>query len=329
MAISKNTQTPAVKAPDAAKKPEKLFDRAKIARSFINNRTAAKPDFITSIVLEDLADRLAPISKKFSKALILAPDITHLPKVIDSAEHKIEFDFAPTLVGDKNTRIFDVENLHLPNDNYDLIISLFDLGFTDNVRGFLHRIYQNLIPDGLFIAAFLGGSSLSELRNAWLEADAKHLSGAKVRVAPFIDVKDAGALLQNAGFALPVTDKETLNLTYASPLHLMAEIKSLGAANPLAATPATKTKQSETRRSATRPSATRVSATRPSLMGKDHLASAIAAYPRLSIANDSRVPATIEIIWMSGWSPHESQQKPLKPGSAQISLSNFLNDKST
>ncbi|VAW19915.1 SAM-dependent methyltransferase, BioC-like [hydrothermal vent metagenome] len=314
MAISKNTQAlnqglNNAKSSGVAKKPEKLFDRAKIAKNIISNHSGSKPDFITSIVLKDLADRLAPISKKFSRALIIAPDTSYLPTTLRTAEHKIEFDFAPTLIGQSDSQLFDVENLNLPKDDYDLIISLFDLGFTDNVRGFLQRIYQSLIPDGLFIAAFLGGSSLNQLRNAWLEADAKHLSGARVRVAPFIDVKDAGALLQNAGFALPVTDKETLNLTYASPLHLMAEIKSLGAANPLATTPPTKTHSG--------------------LMGKDHLASAISAYPRLSTENDSRVPATIEIIWMSGWFPHESQQKPLKPGSAQISLSTFLNDKST
>ncbi|MCF6326982.1 MAG: hypothetical protein L3J21_06810 [Devosiaceae bacterium] len=324
MALSKSPASPDIPAT-----PEKLFDRKKIAKNFIRSQTGPKPDFITSIVLEDLADRLAPISKKFSNALILAPDITYLPKILNSTEHNIEFAFAPTLIGKNEGKLFDVENLHLPENDYDLIVSLFDLGFTDNVRGFLHRIYQNLIPDGLFIAAFLGGSSLSELRNAWLKADAKHLSGAMVRVAPFIDVKDAGALLQNAGFALPVTDKETLNLTYASPMNLMAEIKSLGASNPLATAPATDTQSGKIRPGEIRPGTTQPGATRPSLMGRDHLASAINAYPRLSTAVDSRVPATIEIIWMSGWSPHESQQKPLKPGSAQISLSTFLNDKST
>ena len=307
MTVSNPPQTP-----DIAKSSEKLFDRKKIARNFLRNRTGSKPDFITSIVLEDLADRLAPVSKKFSNALILAPDITHLPKTLRSAEHEIIFEFAPTLIAQNDSNPFDVEDLRLPKNDYDLIISLFDLGFTNNVRGFLHRIYQSLVPDGLFMGAFLGGNSLNQLRNAWLEADARHLGGAMARIAPFIDVKDAGSLLQGAGFALPVTDKETLNLTYASPMHLMAEIKSLGASNPLATPTAT----------ANRPNSQR------GLLGKNHLKSAIDAYPTLSATKDSRIAATMEIVWMVGWSPHESQQKPLKPGSAQISLSKFLHDKS-
>ncbi len=296
--------------PAASKPFAKLFDRQKIARNvtraanlqFATKGKKTKADFITDMILQDLALRLTPISRKFSNALILAPDITHLPKNLGSGEDKIEFTRYPTLFNDTNIRILDPEDLQLTKNKYDLIVSLFDIGFTDNVPKFLTHIHRALLPDGLFLAALIGGLSLTELRLAWLEADAEHLGGAVARIAPFIDIKDAGALLQSAGFALPVSDKETLKLRYASPLHLMKEIKSLGASNPL------------------------VSSKR-ALMGKAHLNSAIKSYENAASDQDKRIRATLEIIWLSGWSPHESQQKPMQPGSAQFSLAKILKDK--
>jgi len=292
---------------------QKLFDRSKIASNLAHNNNSGQIDFITEIMLEDLAHRLGPISRKFNRALIIAPDTKHLPKNLDSLEGKIDFSHAPTLIAPPqtsrslisrpDTKLYDAENLQLPHNDYDLIISLFDLGFTDNVPRFINQIRKNLIPDGLFLAAFIGGTSLSELRAAWLEADAKHLGGAIARIPPFIDIKDAGSLLQSAGFALPVCDKETLNLSYKTPLHLMREIKALGASSPLYSP-------------------------HRAFVGKNHLDSVIKAYQRSFSADNNRVKATIEIIWMSGWVPHESQQKPMKPGSAQISFAKFLGDKS-
>ena len=286
----------------------KLFDREKIARNFMRHNGGKGPDFITEIVLEDLAERLAPVKREFSDALIIAPDITHVPKTIHCAGKSIEPETIATLVGRGGTggkevradEMLDVENPQLPARSHDLIISLFDLGFTDNVPRFIHGIKNALVPDGLFLAAFIGGSTLGELRHAWLRADSRHLGGAIARIAPFIDIKDAGALLQSAGFAMPVTDREILKLSYASPMHLMAEIKALGASNPL------------------------VSTRRP-LLGRQHLASAIESYPG---NGGDRIIASLEIIWMSGWAPHESQQKPLRPGSAQVSLSKILGDRS-
>lgn len=256
-------------------------------------------DFVTQLVTEDLQHRLAIISRKFDKALIIAPDVAHLPKSLSSASDSIDFIHAATLVAMATTHLADPENLKLKDNNYDLIISLFDIGFTNNVPGFLSRILHHLAPDGLFLAAFVGGVSLSELRAAWLEADAQHLGGAIARIAPFVDMKDAGSLLQRAGFALPVTDIETFPVRYVSPMDLMGELKQLSASNPLYC------------RSAP-------------LVTPAHLASACEAYQNSFSDPDGRVRATLEIIWMSGWAPHENQQKPLKPGSAQISLTRVL-----
>src|SRR5690606_17048372 len=154
---------------------------------------------------------------------------------------------------------------------------------------------RQLRPDGLLMAAFIGGESLSELREAFLAADSLVSGGASARVAPMAQVRDAGALLQRAGFALPVADVETHTVRYANAFALMAELKALGAANPLADRP---------RRFATR----------------TLLAAAATAYQEAAGDADGRVRATLEVIWLAGWVPHESQQKPLRPGSAKISL---------
>jgi hypothetical protein len=149
------------------------------------------------------------------------------------------------------------------------------------------------------IAAALGGDSLTELRQAFLRADAETSGGAFARVAPFIPLADAGGLLQRSGYALPVTDLETYPIRYADLLRLMRELKRLGAQNPLADRPG---------RLATR----------------SMLAAASVAYAELAGDPDGRVRATLEVIWLSGWAPHESQQKPLRPGSATVRLKDVL-----
>ncbi len=277
----------------------KIFDRKLIAQR-LTNALKTEPDFITQIIWDDLSERLKTISRPFDKAILLAPQTSQLPSNLASALGPIKPKIAQTM-GDNPNQI-DPENLHLPADDYNLIISLFDMAITNDVPGFLQKIAAHLAPDGLFIAAFVGGTSLSQLRAAWLEADATHLGGAVARIAPFIDIKDAGSLMQRAGFALPVIDKETLNLRYASPMHLMAEIKNLAATNPLFSKP-------------------------PKPVTKAHLASAVQSYNDLAKDPDERIRATLEIIWVSGWGPDEIQQKPLKPGSAKISLTKVLGNK--
>ena len=199
--------------------------------------------------------------------------------------------------------LVDPEALNLPRRGYDLIVSIFDLDVVDDVPGLLARARAHLRGDGLFLAAAIGGDSLTELREAFLAADAETGGGAFLRVAPFIPLSQSAGLLQRAGLALPVSDVETHVVRYETPLALMRELKALGASNPLADRP---------NRMATR-----------SLIG-----AASAAYERLAQDPDGRVRATLEIIWMSGWAPHESQQKPLKPGSAEISLAQVLKAKS-
>ena len=279
--------------------PPKTFDRELIARH-LARRPGGFDDFVTRLALEDLGDRLMAVSRSFRRALIMAPDAARLPKAAKSAEGDIRFERVATIVGPG--AVVDPEALALPQPPYDLIVSIFDLQVINDVPGFLARVRAQLAPDGLFLAAMVGGSSLTELRQAFLSADAEVTGGAYARVAPFIPLADAGGLLQRAGFTLPVTDVETHTVRYSSALALMRELKALGASNPLADRPG---------RLAT-----------PRL-----LAAAAQAYSGLAADPDGRVLATLEIIWLSGWSPHESQQKPLRPGSAQTSLASVLGRK--
>jgi len=281
--------------------PAPLFDKALLSAR-LKQRREQKADFVTKLVIADLGQRLKTITRTFSRALILGPDARHLPRTLTTKEGAVDFLAMSTLAQFEGSNYIDAENFTPFSREYDLIISLFDIATINDVPGFLHNVRRHLVADGLFMAAFIGGTSLSELRAAWLTADAKHLGGALSRVAPFIDTTDAGALLQRAGFALPVTDIEPFTIRYPSPLALMRELKSFAAANPL------KNRGQH-------------------LITPAHLKSAIAAYQNIAGDKDGRVSASLQIIWMSGWAPHESQQKPLAPGSAQVSLADVLGKK--
>lgn len=278
--------------------PPKVFDRTLIAEN-LGRRAPEPDDFVTQLALDDLASRLITVSRDFEQALIMSPDGSRLPLMGRSASGAFAFERVSTVLGSPDAPLVDPEALLLPREGYDLIVSLFDLQVTNDVPGFLARIRTHLRPDGLMIAAALGGDSLTELRQAFLRADAETSGGAFARVAPFIPLADAGGLLQRAGYALPVTDLETYPIRYGDLLRLMRELKGLGAQNPLADRPG---------RMATR----------------TLIAAASTAYAELAGDPDGRVRATLEIIWLSGWAPHESQQKPLRPGSATVRLKDVL-----
>lgn len=277
--------------------PPKIFNRQQIAarlQRFQRNRA----DFVTELVVADLRERLAPITRDFAKALIMGPAARFLPQSAHSATGAINFTRAASLVHWEGNML-DPENFLPPHNDYDLIVSLLDLQTVNDVPGFLTQIRRHLAPDGLMLLAAIGGNSFGDLRSAWLNADAQLSGGAYARVAPFIDVRDAGALMQRAGFALPVADIEHHTIRYASPLALMQEIRALGASNPLVDAP-------------------------PKPATKSLLATACTQYQALAGDDDGRVRADLDILWLSGWAPHESQQKPLAPGSAEVSLKSVL-----
>jgi hypothetical protein len=267
-----------------------LFDTALIARHLARRKGIS--DFVTDLVLADLEDRLGALIRDFPLAAIIGPDRDRLPAFGQTATTRFSFQRHAAFGGHDDMPALD-------GDNFNLIVSLLHLQAINDVPGYLARLRAKLAPDGLLMIAALGGESLTELREAFLAADAQVFGGASARVAPMIQVRDGGALLQRAGLALPVADVETHIVRYADPFALMSEIKALGASNPLADRP---------RRPAT-----------PAL-----LAAAAQAYAARDSDPDGRIRATLEIIWLSGWAPHESQQKPLKPGSATTRLGDVL-----
>ena len=271
--------------------PPRLFDAALVQRHLA--RRPGPGSFVFDLVREDLEDRLGTLFREFPRAAIIGPDVELLPETSATASHPVRFERYAAFAGED-----DVPDLG--EEPYNLIVSLLHLQAVNDVPGYLARLRSRLLPDGLLMVATLGGESLTELREAFLSADALVSGGASARVAPMLQVREAGSLLQRAGLALPVADVETHVVRYSTPFALMAELKALGASNPLVDRP---------RRLAT-----------PAL-----LTAAANAYQAHESDPDGRVRATLEIIWLTGWVPHESQQKPLKPGSATARLGDILN----
>ena len=286
--------------------PSAIFDRRLLALR--QARAAAHPpfpDFLLERVAEDLAERLAIVRREFRLALDLG---THLGLVrralapLPNVGLLLHAQLCPELRPGSLVVGADEEALPFADGTLDLVVSALSLQFVNDLPGTLIQIRRALKGDGLFLGSLLGGATLKELREAWLVAEAEIAGGASPRVAPFADVRDLGSLLQRAGFALPVADSDTVTVTYPSPLHVMREVKAMGASNMLSA-----------RR--------RVPVTRGLLMR------ACEVYADRFGRPDGRVPATFEIITLTAWAPHESQPKPLRPGSAQHRLADALNVK--
>jgi SAM-dependent methyltransferase len=209
---------------------------------------------------------------------------------------------APAFDGDDRTSlriVADIEALPFGAASLDLVVSAFALQTVDDLPGTLIQIRRALKPDGLLLAALLGGDTLTELRESFAVAESELTGGVSPRVAPFADLRDMGALLQRAGFALPVTDADRVVVRYSSPLALMADLRRMGATNPLV----------DRRRVPLR---------------RNVLARLIEVYAERFSDPDGKVRASFDIVWLSGWAPHESQQQPLRPGSAKARLADAL-----
>lgn len=282
-----------------------LFDASLLTAR--RNRAAGAAtghDFLLQRVADDLAERLSIVRRKFEVAAdlgshhgIVGRQIAVQPNVgrlisLDPAEMLLAQASSPRVLA-------SLEALPFAPASLDLAVSGLALHFVDDLPGALVQIRRALKPDGLLLASLLGGRTLAELREAWLAAEDEITGGASPRVAPFADVRDLGGLLQRAGFALPVADSDVVSVTYSDPIALMREIKAMGASNML-----------RDRR--------RVPVTRGLLMRAAEI------YAERFGRADGRVAATFEILTLTAWVPHESQQKPLKPGSAQARLADAL-----
>jgi SAM-dependent methyltransferase len=261
-----------------------LFDRA-LLRARQGRALRGEPaTFLLDRVVEDLDERLQAVTRKFSDVADIWTPGTTLPEVLRDRFASISH-IAPD----------DSETLPLPPESLDLVVSALALHFVNDLPGVLAQIRRVLKPDGLLLAAMLGGDTLTELRQSFAAAEAECEGGVSPRVAPFADLRDVGALLQRAGFALPVTDVDRVVVRYDSAFALMADLRGMGATNILR----------ERRRTPTR----RATLLRMAQIYADRFADM-----------DGRIRATFDLIWLSGWAPHESQPKPLRPGSAKASL---------
>jgi SAM-dependent methyltransferase len=259
-------------------------------------------DFLMRRVAEDLGERLSTVGRDFAEAAVLfcqtpaaAEALRRSGKVADI--RRVEAD--ATLLGGANGTVGAPETVPLPAESLDLAVSLLSLHAVNDIPGMLLQIRRSLRPDGLFLGALAGSGTLAELREALLLAETELSGGASPRVAPFVDVRDAGGLLQRAGFALPVADAETIRVRYGSMFELMRDLRAMGETSVLAAR-------------SRRPAPLRLFTRAAEIYAERH------AEP------DGRIPATFRIVWLSGWAPHSSQQKPLRPGSATARLADAL-----
>ncbi len=281
-----------------------IFDRALIRARRRRALGRGAATFLLDRIAEDLGDRLGAVLRSFDVAVDLGTPgdavraaLARLGpvKTIVSADH-----FSPG--ADRRDGLYvvaDEEALPFGAATLDLVVSALSLQFVNDLPGALAQIRRVLKPDGLFLAALVGGESLMELRQAFAAAETEVEGGVSPRVAPFADLRDLGALLQRAGFALPVTDSDRLTVRYADAFALMHDLRRMGATNAII-----------DRR--------RVPLKRATLMRMAEV------YADRFADSDGRVRATFEIVWLSGWAPHPRQQQPLKPGSAKTRLADAL-----
>lgn len=285
--------------------PMTVFDRQTVGQR--RERAAARlhdHDFLYREVADRLADRLDDVRCHFPLALDLGCHTGTLAAVLGDRggiETLVNCDLAPRMAAaaPPPAVVADEELLPFAAGAFDLILSVFSLHWVNDLPGALAQIRRALRPDGLFLAAMPGGQTLKELRQVLADAEIAHEGGLSPRVSPFVDIRDAGNLLQRAGFALPVADAETIKVSYQDPLRLIADIRGMGEANAAI----------ERRRQFTR---------------RTTLLDALARYRDLHADDDGRVPATVQVIYMTAWAPDPSQPKPLRRGSAKSSLAAAL-----
>ena len=270
--------------------PPKIFNPK--ARDLAQARSAKRQarrglSFLYMRAAEDAASRLEDINRTFTRAVLVG--------AVDGREL-----ITSTLRPERQPQSF--EHLETPeglNGQHDLIISIFDLQSDDAIPDTLMRYRKHLAADGLLLIAFLGGTTLTEFRQSLYAADQHILGGATARIYPMVDYSQAAMLLGRTGLALPVVDMDRVTVAYGKLSSLLSDLRDMGVSNILAA----RDKRPLTRK------------------WRAHLTE---VYASQFAREDGKLKASFEILWMTGWAPHESQQKPLKPGSAKMRLADAL-----
>ena len=270
-----------------------IFD-ARLLRARRARAAAIGPaTFLLDQVAAEMAERLSVVLREFPHAADVGTPTDAVRRALAGTGKVRALDAVD---------LRDDEVLPLAEGLLDLAVSALALQFVNDLPGVLVQIRRALKPDGLFLAALVGGDTLTELRQSFAAAESEIEGGISPRVAPFADLRDLGALLQRAGFALPVIDADRLTVRYDTPFALMHDLRRMGAGNVL----------SERRRAP---------------LKRATLKRMVEIYIERFGDPDGRIRGTFEIIWLSGWAPHESQQQPLKPGSATRRLADALKTK--
>ncbi len=288
-----------------------VFDRRQVRRQ--RDRAAARlaeHDFLLREVADRLADRLLDVTRRFPTALDIGCHTGQLAETLNGRggiETLVQCDLSPVMAAKAAqasgaaTVTADEEFLPFAAESFDLVMSNLSLHWVNDLPGTLLQIRHILKKDGLLIATMLGGDTLWELRECLLEAELAEEGGAGPRVSPFTDVRDAGALLQRAGFALPVVDADTITVTYGDAMRLFADLRGMGETNA-------------------------VTDRRKGLSRRMTLLRALSLYEERFKGDGGRLPATFQILTLTAWRPHPSQQKPLAPGAGRVNLAEALND---
>lgn len=282
-----------------------VFDRALVRQHRMRAAAGfAAHGFLVDEIADRLVERLGDINRHFGRALDLGAHTGALGRLMTAAgqvDQVVSADLAaPLVAGAALPRLVaDEEALPFADGVFDLVGSCLSLHWVNDLPGALIQIRRVLAPDGLFLAAMLGGETLIELRQAFLEAEAVVEGGASPRVSPMADLRDAAGLLQRAGFAMPVADVDSIEVTYADPLALLRDLRGMGETNA-------------------------IKARRRTPLRRETLFAMAEIYARRFPAPGGRVRATFQVIWLAGWSPGPDQPQPKRPGSATSRLADAL-----
>lgn len=285
-----------------------LFDRA-LHRARLDRAAPefTSADFLKARAAQDVVMRLETILRRFPVAVDLGARNGHFFKALGESDARekidtlIESDLSSRMLRGRDTLrvVADEERLPFGDNTLDLVTSTLSLHWTNDLVGALIQIRRALRPDGLFVGAIFGGATLTELRQCLLAAESELTGGASMRVSPFADAIDAAGLLQRAGFALPVADVDRVKVRYSHPIKLLHDLRRMGETSVL------------------------LDRSRKPL-GRKVLFRALELYVERFGEADGKIPATFEIVSVTGWAPHDSQQKPLRPGSAKMRLADAL-----
>ncbi|MDH3667290.1 MAG: class I SAM-dependent methyltransferase [Paracoccaceae bacterium] len=276
-----------------------LFELTTLAQRRDRAVRSGFADFLCREVAGLVAERLAEVKREFNRVLLVGTGAGAMSEALPPGAAVTAFEPSPAMAEAEGAGVMESETLPLSEGANDLAISVLLLHHLNDPVGHLIQLRRALRPDGLMLAALFGGRTLHELRASLAEAEAEIEGGLSPRVAPMGEIRDLGALLQRAGFAMPVADAERLEVTYADPLALMRDLRAMGETNILAAR-------------------------RRVPMRRATLSRACEIYADHFSAPDGRIRATFEIVFLTGWSPGPDQPQPLRPGSATRRLADAL-----